>query len=253
MNRAARRKAGGFFLGSVSPLVLCQYLIFDVAEPAKLQILPRRVEFLQIRLPQNPILTRYYGSGQPRAVAFFSGADRYAAGMREHRWDLQMFRPTYPVCIRRSAVGGALLLAWSLTVLGCGDQTAAPRTQTSPAQYVVLDVVADGEFQKRHHDQCVWSEGMTVIDVLQQAMDRQRLEIEHRGSGQTAFVERINGVENVAGGRNWLFRVNGQRSSQGAGSVTVRPNDVILWEYVAGGYNDASPPSDQEAARRDPN
>jgi hypothetical protein len=81
-----------------------------------------------------------------------------------------------------------------------------------------------------------WREGMTALDVLIASQDGPTpTKVERRGEGATAFVEAIDGIHNGGGAksdRNWLYKVNGQLSRAGAGTVVVQGGDRVLWQYA---------------------
>ena len=73
---------------------------------------------------------------------------------------------------------------------------------------------------------------MTVLDALLAAQKNPRgIRLKTRGSGQTAFVEKIDDLKNEGSGRNWIFRVNGKLSNRGCGVVPLKSGDTILWKF----------------------
>ena len=74
---------------------------------------------------------------------------------------------------------------------------------------------------------------MTVMDALMLAKTAPGgTDIEYRGEGTTAFVESVDGVRNAGSGKNWIFFVNGKKSTVGAGSCQLEPGDSVLWKYT---------------------
>lgn len=74
-----------------------------------------------------------------------------------------------------------------------------------------------------------WLDGQTVAQATQEA----GLEAVWRGSGEMAFLESLAGVANQGGdGLNWQFEVNDDYADRGAGAVTLRPGDRVLWKLA---------------------
>ena len=68
---------------------------------------------------------------------------------------------------------------------------------------------------------------MTVRDLLNAAPG---LSISQQGSGASAFLTKIDGVANEgAGGRNWMYSVNGQRADRSFAVYELQPGDHVLW------------------------
>jgi hypothetical protein len=80
------------------------------------------------------------------------------------------------------------------------------------------------EFVVDHRD------NLTVIDAMHQVAEIDSLQFQSSGSGRGAFVSSIAGVANGdSDGRYWLFDVNGEQSTVGAGSRVLEPGDRVLW------------------------
>ena len=149
---------------------------------------------------------------------------------------------------RAAAWLGLLLL---LVVAGCsGESTVIVEPVESGAAVESGTGIADGpavnsdtfalvvEFAPPREAQktsLAWMEGMTVMDALRlAAASDDGFRFEHRGSGATAFVWKIDDVENQGGkerSRNWIFKVNGSKSPQSAGIAPVGAADVVLWKF----------------------
>lgn len=51
-------------------------------------------------------------------------------------------------------------------------------------------------------------------------------------SGLGEFVEEINGLKNDAQtGKYWIYYINGESAKLGISQQTVKPNDIITWNY----------------------
>ncbi len=85
-----------------------------------------------------------------------------------------------------------------------------------------------------------YSDESTVLSILDRAQSNGDLSIDYRGSGESAFVTSIDGIENQgADGDNWVYRVNGKLADRSCGIFAIKPGDEIAW--TLGPY----PPDDQ--------
>ena len=75
-----------------------------------------------------------------------------------------------------------------------------------------------------------WNEGLNVLDATKTIAKS----ISYSGSGKTAFVNEINGIENEGSttARNWLYWVNGELGGCGCGVYLLDSNDEIEWHYT---------------------
>jgi hypothetical protein len=113
-----------------------------------------------------------------------------------------------------------------------GSQLAQPAEEARPMP--VRLIVDYGDGVEKHFTRIPWREEMTVLDALKKAQDHPRgIRVRWRGQGKTAFVTRIDDLENEGQGSNWIFRVNGKLARQSCGSRTVKPGDTILWRFGA--------------------
>ena len=58
-----------------------------------------------------------------------------------------------------------------------------------------------------------------------------KITFRYRGSGSTAFLYRIDDLENEGRGRNWIFRVNGKLGQRSFALHELRPSDRVLWKF----------------------
>ena len=73
--------------------------------------------------------------------------------------------------------------------------------------------------------------GDTVIDAMQDLVRDEKLMFTGRTfPGLGYFVDSINGVPN-AGGKYWVFYVNGKSSTEGASWVVLKAGDVVEWQF----------------------
>ncbi|MFG0329431.1 MAG: DUF4430 domain-containing protein [Phycisphaerales bacterium] len=140
---------------------------------------------------------------------------------------------------RRPRIGSrhsALITLFLAIMLGVAGWSAGTES-SRPEPHVVRLIVDYDDGVRKVFDALEWSKEMTALDALIAADRHARgIELEYRGSGATAFVVRIDDLENEGGGgssRNWLFWVNTEVADRGAGSLRLQPDDVILWKYTA--------------------
>jgi hypothetical protein len=127
-------------------------------------------------------------------------------------------------------VASALLLASSLGLtLTQWAPAAEPQTKT------VRLVIDYGDGVETHFKALPHRAEMTALDALKAAEKHRRgVKTIYQGTGKNALITQIGDVKNEGGsgaGRNWTFRVNGELADVGAGAYTVKPGDVILWQY----------------------
>ncbi len=127
-------------------------------------------------------------------------------------------------------------IAWLMVVLflGCTDASVETSAPAPSAKTVELVFDFAGQQDERRYD-VAWTHGMTAMDALVEAgKAADGIKFTSRGDGEFAFVMAIAGVENeggAEGARNWIFKVNGEKSPQGAGSTVLGADDVVLWKF----------------------
>ncbi len=110
---------------------------------------------------------------------------------------------------------------------------AGPLVAEEPGNVVSL-VVDYGDGVQKHFTQLEWREKMTVEDALNQAAAHPRgIRIETRGRADTAFLTAIDDVKNEGSGRNWLYKVNGEKADRSIGIMPLSAGDAVLWEFRA--------------------
>jgi hypothetical protein len=58
------------------------------------------------------------------------------------------------------------------------------------------------------------------------------ISIAQKGSGQSAFVTAIGGLENQgADAQNWTYSVNGQIADRSFAVYELKPGDRVLWTF----------------------
>jgi hypothetical protein len=135
----------------------------------------------------------------------------------------------------------ALVLVAILLSRGMRETTSERGDEHSPGPPAVatsegVSLVVDfGDGRSQQHESIAWREGMTVRDALAAAADSTGgVEFAQRGSGESALLTRMAGVENEgAGGRNWTYSVNGQPGDRSFAIYPLRPGDRVLWTFAA--------------------
>lgn len=106
----------------------------------------------------------------------------------------------------------------------------AIQAQESAATVQVTINYGDGA--ERRYPEIPWREGMTVLDAMKAVENHPRgVKIEYRGSGATAFLVRIDDVENEGSGRNWIYRVNGELAKRSFAVHPLQRGDAVLWKF----------------------
>ncbi|MEM8946096.1 MAG: DUF4430 domain-containing protein [Planctomycetota bacterium] len=86
---------------------------------------------------------------------------------------------------------------------------------------------------------------MTVADLMQAAHAfRPGIEFTQKGSGASGFLTSLDGLANEgAGGRNWIYQVDGRHAVQSYCLEKIQPGMHVLWTFTDQLYND--PPAEQ--------
>lgn len=140
-------------------------------------------------------------------------------------------------------VGLALLGVLALLVgatHGRGAANAGAATwagvQAGPDAVLTVRVIVDfGDGMQKHYTAIPWKKGMTALDAMVAAREHAHgTAFSHRGEGETAFLDEIDGVKNqgAAGdGRNWQYWVNTEFGDRSFGVAGLAPGDVLLWRF----------------------
>ena len=133
-------------------------------------------------------------------------------------------------CLLFLALVSAIAMGPS-TAATAQDAAAAP--PATPAAKAAVELVIDyGDGVEKRFSRLAHRPELTVLDALQLAASHPRgVRFEHRGKGETAFVTRIDDLSNEGRGRNWTYRVNGQRADRSAGVWTLSAGDKVVWTF----------------------
>jgi hypothetical protein len=97
---------------------------------------------------------------------------------------------------------------------------------------ITLTIELPGEVEVTYKA-LVFSEEMTVLDALTSASKHSRpLRFKHTGSGEFAFLTELENVKNEgASGKNWTYKVDGQRAKVGMGGMKLKAGSHVLWIF----------------------
>jgi len=139
----------------------------------------------------------------------------------------------------RTAVTATLcgLTLMLMVISGC-NRNAGEVKKTKPASGASAHVSLVIELEDgsaKTYPQIDWKQGMTVLDLLNLAkQDADSISFEFKGSGETAFLTRMQAVENQGSGpekKNWQFWVNGKRADRSMGAYELESSDQVVWKF----------------------
>ena len=78
------------------------------------------------------------------------------------------------------------------------------------------------------------AEGESVFDILEEAVRKNRIQMEYGGTGNLIYVKGIGYLYELAHGdlSGWVYHVNGDSPSVGCASYTLSDGDTIVWYYT---------------------
>jgi hypothetical protein len=129
------------------------------------------------------------------------------------------------ICVSLSII---LISSW-----GCERVNSPTGPSKTDREIGTVDLVVDFGGEAEMIEKAIpCSVGSTVFTTLKRADLHGDLELDTVGSGETAFVNGINGlVGDPETGKYWFFYVNGDLAKQGCGVIEVDPGDKIEWRY----------------------
>jgi hypothetical protein len=81
-----------------------------------------------------------------------------------------------------------------------------------------------------------WSEGQTVLDLMNAAKARAHgITFRATGSGDSAFLTQIDDLTNEGGGagkKNWQLWINSAYADRGFGVYELQASDVVFWRFT---------------------
>jgi len=113
--------------------------------------------------------------------------------------------------------------------------TPAPQ----PTGQTVRLTIDFGNGAKKEFAALPWQSDMTVADLLVAARQfRPNITFMQLGEGERGFLSSLDGLSNEgAGGRNWLYRVNGKHAHASFCVEKIEPGAHILWTFTDELYN----------------
>lgn len=144
-------------------------------------------------------------------------------------------QPNKSVSLRRglwAAIFVAGVLAVAMLDIWPSDTSLEAQEPSAGTVRLVIDY---GDGVEKHFTRITWEPEMTVLDAMEQAKrSKHGITFEHRGRGETAFLVKIDDLENEAGGqdsRNWSYSVNDKPATKSFGIYEPDKNDVIVWKF----------------------
>jgi hypothetical protein len=120
----------------------------------------------------------------------------------------------------------------------------APWTPSPPAEGETVRLTIDfGNGATHEFAALPWQTEMTVADLLVSAQRfRPGIQFTQIGRGETGFLSALDGLANEgAGGRNWLYRVDGRHAHQSFCLEKLEPGSHVLWSFTDQQYNAIDP------------
>jgi hypothetical protein len=141
----------------------------------------------------------------------------------------------------RFALVGSLILTAIITgALGCQRNPSSPSAvqnavELAEAGEPAVELMIDyGDGAQKRFTRVPHQDGMTALAALRFAAKHPRgITFVSSGSGSAALVTKIDDLANEAGagGKNWLYRINGKLADKSCDAYVLSPGDVILWKF----------------------
>lgn len=130
----------------------------------------------------------------------------------------------------RALLWGVLFAAAASAGLARAQEPARPAAANGTV-HLVIDY---GDGVQKHFTALEWHAGMTVLDALESAQRHPRgIKFAYRGQAVTAFLTRIDDLENQGRGRNWIFHVNDVAADSSFATFALKAGDMVLWKFSA--------------------
>lgn len=123
-------------------------------------------------------------------------------------------------------------------------QPAGPTAAWTPSPQPVGETVSltidFGNGAKKEFATLHWQAEMTVADLLVAARNfRPGIQFTQIGTGESGFLSSLDGLVNEgAGGRNWLYQVDGQHAHVSFCLEKIDSGGHVLWSFTDELYND---------------
>jgi hypothetical protein len=111
-----------------------------------------------------------------------------------------------------------------------GPGWTAPPREGMPAVQLEIDF---GNGASRQFKSLPWQEGLTVAAAMAAASEhRPGIRTTYQGQGAMALLTSIDGVANQgAGGRSWIYQVNGRLGQVSYAVQPLSAGDRVLWLF----------------------
>ena len=115
---------------------------------------------------------------------------------------------------------------------GAKEQTTAWTPPAVAGEMVALEIDF-GNGARREYAALPYRDDMTVGDALRLARDfGPGLAFTHQGEGELSFLTSLDGVANQgAGGRFWLYQVDGERADVSYEVQPLSAGQRVLWQF----------------------
>jgi hypothetical protein len=135
------------------------------------------------------------------------------------------------------AVLAAIFALNRFVMLQVASREASAPLAEQPATQTVSLSVDFGEGRRREWPTIRWRDGLTVADALAMATGpddaSEPLRFVQKGSGSSALLTELADVPNEgAGGRNWIYQVNGKHADRSFAVYELQAGDEVLWRYA---------------------
>ncbi|MGI9430273.1 MAG: DUF4430 domain-containing protein [Bythopirellula sp.] len=122
---------------------------------------------------------------------------------------------------------------------GQASATAAWTPSPQPKGQTVSLTIDFGNGATKEFAALPWHAEMTVAAVLETAQRfRPGIQFTQVGRGETGFLSALDGLANEgAGGRNWLYRVDGRHAHQSFCLEKLQAGMHVLWSFTNQQYN----------------
>jgi hypothetical protein len=138
-----------------------------------------------------------------------------------------------PLLLAIVLMGVWLLRDWSLHDATLESNESKPTASAEARGKTVALTIDYGEGRLTEFRPIAWREGITVRDVTSET-PRQDMKMEIRGTGPSAFLANLDGIENEGtNGRNWMYSVNGRPGDRSFAIYELKPGDQVLWTFGA--------------------
>lgn len=132
-----------------------------------------------------------------------------------------------------ACLAAILLIGWTVAACPAQDSEKSATSDQKGGEKTIKLVVDYGDGVQKQFAAIPWKEKQTVFDVLQTAAKHPRgIKFKHRGSGAATLVVEIDELANEAGGKNWLYEVNGKLADRSSAIYEVEPGDTLLWKFA---------------------